>query len=152
MPMKIVILEDDKRRVEAMRDRLADRFYQFELEFFDSAAELEKYLEEHLSEVIALSLDHDLELKVDAAGKTYDPGTGREAAEYLARHEPVCSVIIHSTNHFGAIGMESVLQEAGWRTCRVTPFDDLQWIDDSWFPAIRRAIVRPEERDTKRGT
>ena len=40
------------------------------------------------------------------------------------------------------IGMELVLQEAGWRTCRVSPCGDLQWVHDSWFPAIRRAIVR----------
>ncbi len=47
MPMKIVILEDDKRRAEAMRGRLADRFYQFEHVFFDSAAEVKEYLEHH---------------------------------------------------------------------------------------------------------
>lgn len=143
MPMKIVILEDDNRRVEAMRDRLVDRFYQFEHVFFDSATDLKRYLEDHLNEVIVFSLDHDLELKVDAFGKTHDPGTGREIAEYLARHEAVCPVIIHSTNYLGSIGMETVLKEAGWRTCRVTPFDDLNWIHDAWFPAIRRAIVRP---------
>jgi hypothetical protein len=147
MPMKIVVLEDDQRRVDAMRDRLADRFYQFEHVFFDSAAELKQYLEKHLSEVIALSLDHDLELKVDSAGMTHDAGTGREVADYLARQKPICPVIIHSTNEFGALGMEGVLQEAGWQTCRVTPFDDLQWVHDSWFPTIRRAIVRGSAAD-----
>lgn len=142
MPMKIVILEDDQRRVEAMRDRLADRFYQFEHVFFDTAAELNEYLSKHLNEVIVLSLDHDLELKVDSTGTTYDAGTGRDVADYLARQEPICPVIIHSTNEFGALGMEGVLQEAGWQTCRVTPFEDLQWVHESWFPTIRRAIVR----------
>ncbi len=142
MPMKIVILEDDQRRVEAMRDRLADRFYQFEHVFFDSSTELNEYLEKHLNEVIVLSLDHDLELKVDSTGTTNDAGTGREVADYLARQGPSCPVIIHSTNEFGALGMEGVLREAGWKTCRVTPFDDLLWVHEAWFPAIRRAIVR----------
>lgn len=144
MPMKIAILEDDKRRAEAMRDRLADRFYQFEHVFFDSSEEMKTYLEIYFDEVIAMSLDHDLELKVNAAGATYDPGTGREVADYLATRRPMFPVIIHSTNDFGAIGMESILQEAGWQTCRVSPHDDLQWVHDSWFPAIRRAIVRTE--------
>jgi hypothetical protein len=148
MPMKITILEDDERRAAAMRDRLADRFYQFEHVFFDSADEMKEYLEKHFDEVIALSLDHDLELKLDADGRTYDPGTGREVADYLATRRPICPVIIHSTNEFGAIGMESVLREAGWQTCRVSPFGDLEWVHDSWFPAIRRAIVRGRTRDS----
>jgi len=141
MPMKIVILEDDKNRVEAMRNRLEERFYQFDHVFFDSASEMNKYLENFMHEIIAISLDHDLELKSDEFGNTHDPGTGREVAEYLAKCSPACTVVIHSTNYFGSIGMESVLQEAGWQTCRVTPFGDLEWIHDAWFPAIRRAIV-----------
>ncbi len=147
MPMKIAILEDDGRRTEAMRDRLADRFWQFEHVFFDSAGEMTEYLERNFNEVIALSLDHDLELKVNAAGQTYDPGTGREVADYLATRRPSFPVIIHTTNDFGAIGMESVLREAGWQTCRVSPFGDLEWVHDSWFPAIRRAIVRGKTGD-----
>ncbi len=149
MPMKIVILEDDKGRAEAMLDRLADRFYQFEHVFFDSAAEVKEYLENQFDDVIALSLDHDLELKVDAAGATHDPGTGREVADYLATRRPLFPVVIHSTNHLAATGMEMVLKEAGWRTCRVSPYGDLQWVHESWFPAIRRAIVRgkPGNRD-----
>jgi hypothetical protein len=142
MAMKIVILEDDERRAEAMRDRLADRFRQFDLLFFDTANEMKEYLESHFHDVIAVSLDHDLELKVDTVGQVHDPGTGREIADYLAGRRPSFPVIIHSTNSFGAIGMESVLQDAGWETYRVSPFDDLQWVHDSWFPAIRRAIVR----------
>ncbi|HZW34294.1 MAG TPA: cyclic-phosphate processing receiver domain-containing protein [Isosphaeraceae bacterium] len=142
MPMKIVILEDDPRRTEVMRDRLADRFNQFEHIFFDSSNEMIDYLKAHLDNVIALSLDHDLILKVDDAGNTYDPGTGRDVADYLATLRPLFPVIIHTTNHFGAVGMVSVLEEAGWQTCRVSPFGDLEWVHESWFPAIRRAILR----------
>jgi hypothetical protein len=142
MPMKIVILEDDPRRTEVMRDRLADRFHQFEHIFFDSSNEMIDYLKAHLDNVIALSLDHDLLLKVDDAGNTYDPGTGRDVADYLATVPPLFPVIIHTTNHSGAVGMEAVLQEAGWQACRVSPFGDLEWVHESWFPAIRRAIVR----------
>jgi len=142
MAMKIVILEDDARRAEAMRDRLTDRFYQFEHLFFDSVNEMKEFLRDHFHEVIAVSLDHDLEFKVDAAGQLYDPGTGREIADFLAGLRPSFPVVIHSTNSFGAVGMESVLQDAGWETYRVSPFDDLQWVHASWFPTIRRAIVR----------
>ncbi|MHC5539710.1 cyclic-phosphate processing receiver domain-containing protein [Singulisphaera rosea] len=152
MAMKIVILEDDMRRMEAMRDWLVDRFYQFEILFFDSAFDLIDYLKYSTEEIIALSLDHDLLPKVSDDGQNCDPGTGRDVADYLATIRSFCSVVIHAANQFGAIGMESVLVEAGWQVCRVSPFDDLQWIHDTWYPAIRRAIVffgTTEESDKK---
>ena len=72
-----------------------------------------------------------------------DPGTGREVADYLAAKTPVCPVVIHTTNTPAALGMEMVLKDAHWKTYRVLPFDDLEWIPTDWFRTVRRAIVRP---------
>jgi hypothetical protein len=143
MAMKIVILEDNADRQAAMRRCLADRFYTFDAHIFDTATETICFLREHLSETIAIALDHDLEMINDAKGRLLDPGIGREVADYLASQPPVCSVIIHTTNSNAAIGMQMVLNDAGWRTKRVVPFDDMKWIEDDWFFALRRAIVGP---------
>ncbi len=102
-----------------------------------------RFLEKHLAETLAIALDHDLELKPGKNGKCIDPGTGREVADYLATKAPVCPVVIHTSNADAAVGMKMVLKEAGWKTRRVLPLDDLKWIEKQWFPAVRRAIVGP---------
>ena len=84
-----------------------------------------------------------MELRPDGAGGCIDLGTGREVADYLATREPVCPVIIHTSNTVAEVGMRMTLQESGWRTKRVIPFDDVQWIATDWFRAMRRAIVGP---------
>jgi len=109
-----------------------------------------RFLAVHLVDTLAISLDHDLELKPGPEGRCIDPGTGREVADFLAGREPVCPVIIHTTNSQAAAGMVMVLREARWKTRRVLPFDDLSWIEADWFPAIRRAIVGPIRRQEPR--
>src|SRR2546423_12419540 len=129
-----------------MRACLADRFYQYPAHFFDDAGEMIRFLDEHLADTLVISLDHDLDLKPGADGRCIDPGTGREVADYLAAKEPVCPVIIHTTNAPAAAGMELVLHDAGWQTRRVVPFGDMEWIETHWFPAVRRAIGGPIRR------
>jgi CheY-like chemotaxis protein len=141
MPMKILVLEDNKDRREAMRECLAERLYPYESVFFVVPQPMLRYLREHLEEVICISLDHDMELLVDAQGQLSDPGTGREIADYLATQSPQCHVVVHSTNTAAAEGMESVLTESGWTVNRVAPWGDLDWVGASWFPTVRRAIL-----------
>jgi CheY-like chemotaxis protein len=141
MPMKILILEDNKDRREAMQECLADRLYTYEAVFFAAPQPMLRYLREHLGEAICISLDHDMELVEDADGRFSDPGTGREIADYLATQSPQCDVVVHSTNTAVAQGMESVLTESGWTVHRVAPWGDLDWVRASWFPTVRRAIL-----------
>jgi len=148
MAMKIAILEDNQDRQAIMRAWLSDRFYQYEACLFDDAGEMIRFLESHLADTLVISLDHDLELKPGPQGRCIDPGTGREVADYLAGKEPVCPVVIHTTNTQAAAGMERVLQDAHWKTRRVVPFDDMEWISTHWFPTIRRAIVGPVRKRT----
>ena len=148
MAMKIIILEDNADRQEAMRACLVDRFYQYEIHFFDDSAEMIRFLDEHLADAIVIALDHDLDLKPGPEGRWIDPGTGREVADFLAERAPTCPVILHTTNAPAAVGMEAVLRDAGWKTRRVVPFGDLEWIETAWFSAMRRAIVGPVSRNT----
>jgi hypothetical protein len=75
-----------------------------------------------------------------------DPGSGCHVAEFLATRTPVCPVVIHTTNSNAAVSMEETLRGAGWKTRRVVPFDDMNWIKTDWFFAVRRALVGPIRR------
>jgi hypothetical protein len=145
--MKIVILEENLDRQAAMRPVLADRFYMYEVRFFDNAPETIAFLDGHLADTLVVSLDNDLELKPGPDGSTLDPGEGRQVAEFLAEHPPACPVVIHTTNSAAAAAMQESLGGAGWKTRRVDPFDDMAWIASDWFPVVRRAIVGPIRRD-----
>lgn len=143
MPLKIAILEDNAERREAMQRCLKDRFYTFEHHFFDESAAMIAFLREHLAETVAISLDNDLDMKPGEEGRMIDPGSGVDVAEFLAAREPACPVILHTTNTLAAEKSKSLLAEAGWRTRRVIPFDDLAWIESDWFFTLRRVVVGP---------
>lgn len=147
MAMKILILEDNDEREHAMCECLRGRFGQYELRFFKSASGMNDAIKNHLHETLMISLDHDLEMIVEENGKFVDPGDGRDVAEYLSHLIPLCPVVIHSTNSSAVVEMEMVLQESGWTVSTVTPYGDLEWVEESWFPAIRHAIVRSLDKE-----
>jgi hypothetical protein len=149
MAKKIVILEDNPERREAMLGHLRERFFQFQSQFFDCSAQMIDYLQINWTDIIAIGLDNDLELLPNEDGRLIDPGCGREVADYLAGKTRICPVVIHTTNSDAAVGMERVLREANWTTYRVTPYGDLDWIASDWFPTIRRAIVGPTAKQKK---
>jgi CheY-like chemotaxis protein len=149
--LKILILEDNADRQSEMRSCLRDRFYQYDLAFFDDAKQMVTYLETNLSGALVISLDHDLDSKHQSNGKAVDPGTGRAVADFLAQHTPVCPVIIHTTNSAAGDGMEFMLREAHWETHRVHPFGDLEWIPTKWLRTLRNAVVasaKPRAKNT----
>jgi CheY-like chemotaxis protein len=138
---QIVILEDNRERREAMARFLADRLYSFEPVFFESPQPMLAYLRERLGDAICITLDHDMELIDDGAGRLIDPGSGREVAEFLARHRPQCPVVLHTTNTVAAEAMTAMLTEAGWQVYRVAPWGNLEWVHEAWGRTVRRAIV-----------
>jgi DNA-binding NtrC family response regulator len=147
MAMKIAILEDNAGRQAIMRDCLADRFYTCDAHIFDDADEMIRFLDANLADTLVISLDNDLDMKPGPEGRCVDPGEGRQVAEFLARKQPVCPVIIHTTNSDAAAAMEEMLSAAGWKTHRVLPFDDMNWISTHWLLTLRRAIVGPFKRE-----
>lgn len=140
--MRILILEDNEDRRLAMQERLKERFPFFEVDFFATAKKMNEHIASSgLEDVALVSLDHDLELIPGADSELIDPGTGVDVAEELSRQQAVCPVIVHTTNNVAGDRMQCMLQKAGWKTQRVVPYDDLVWIDDMWFPIVRREIV-----------
>jgi len=140
MQQSIAILEDNDDRIAVMRDYAADKFPFFEVQVFRTAPAAIAWLQCHLSHVVLISLDHDLEPALELEADT-DPGTGRDVADFLASQSPQCPVVIHSTNVRAARAMEGELSESGWQVERITPYDDLAWVAEAWLPIMRRFIV-----------
>ncbi len=139
--MRLLILEDDPRRTAAMRERLEDRFSPYETLILPDAPSFIAAYREAPERVLAISLDHDLE---PVNNQNPEPGTGRDAADFLAQlpaDGPRLPIVIHSTNRAAVDGMERVLDEAGYPVHRVTPYGDLEWISEAWFPEFRKCIL-----------
>lgn len=139
-PHHIVLLEDDEDRTTVMRAELARLLPNVQLTVFDNAPDMIAWLGENLPSVDLLCLDHDLGPNRRRDGREFDPGIGRDVADFLAGRPPQCPVVIHSTNNIGADGMQFALEDAGWTVARVFPFGDLQWIPRFWSPQIAAII------------
>jgi hypothetical protein len=132
----IVVLDDDERRQQAMRACLVWDFASYGHRFFDNAPDIIAWLRDHLQEAVLISLDHDLGPNRERDGRVFDPGTGRDVADFLATQPPQCPVILATTNSLARPGMELVLQDAGWTCVNVIPFGDLEWIENVWRGAL----------------
>jgi hypothetical protein len=137
----IAILEDDERRREGMARVLADSFLEHPAVFFDNAPDMLAWLPEHLAEVSLICLDHDLGPSHIRLGERFEPGIGRDVADFLAGTEPCCPVVIHTTNYIAALGMMLALESGGWVVDRVVPFNDLDWLEAAWLPVVTAKIV-----------
>jgi hypothetical protein len=140
MDSTIVILEDNPDRIEEMTRCLENSFPKCRLVIFDNAPDLIGWLQDHLDEVDLICLDHDLGPNRKRDGEVFDPGTGRDVADYLATRKPVCHVLIHTTNSLAAPGMEMVLGDAAWAYSRVYPMDDLKWIQTHWIEDVSKVL------------
>lgn len=142
MPKYVIVLEDDAGRTERMR-AWADRFPGVVPRFWTNSGELCRDLLKLWPDVVLVSLDHDLGLEPDGDGRLVDQGSGMEVAELLAGRRPEFPVAFHSTNSRAVDQMDALLTGRGWQTARVTPFDDLAWIDREWWPTVRRLLTQP---------
>lgn len=138
--MRIVILEDNLDRQSAMRKCLAKRFPDARFEFHVTAGAFIDSLSRSCADVSLISLDHDLEMIDSGDGRLVDPGTGLDAAEWLAQFKPTTPCIVHTTNTPAGDRMMGTLQAAEWSVQRVVPYGDTQWIREVWRQAVLRAI------------
>lgn len=111
----VVVLEDGPGRVEAIRRVLADG--EFQVVVFTRAPDFAAWARQAESAYV-ISLDYHLGPR--------EAGTGMDAARVLAALEPLCPVILHSSDTTGARGQEQVLRGAGWETVRA-PFSEAGW-------------------------
>ena len=141
----IAILEDDDRRTAAMRGEIRRLLPEADAVFFDNAPDMVAWLKDTPPAVRLICLDHDLGPNRKRGGREFDPGIGRDVADFLATQEPCCPVLIHSSNTEGAYGMQFTLEEAGWSVERVFPFDDLAWVEAQWSGRVA-ALAGPQHK------
>jgi hypothetical protein len=139
----VAILDDEPERLAIMEPLLCERFLQFEIRTFDSAPDMIGWLKHGVQKLVLICLDHDLGPNRMRDDDEFDPGTGRDVADYLATQTPTCPVIVHSTNGLAVPGMIRVLEEAGWTCGRIIPDSQLEWIEKWWFAEVLRQL--PEE-------
>lgn len=153
VPEFVAILEDHPGRIAEMQSCIAELLPGTQSVFFDDAQLMINWLGEHLGEVVLISLDHYLPLRVTEAG-TVDCGTGRQVANYLAYLPPTCPVIVHTSNHQFAPAMLLALMGGGWPRCRVYPSDGEAWVRGEWAEQIHRYLntgwLRPSQQPPSR--
>jgi hypothetical protein len=140
MSNKIAILDDEPERIREMLGCLNGCISDCEIISFDNAPDMIAWFAEHLQDVQLICLDHDLGPNRQRGGEVFDPGTGRDVADYLATRTPVCPVLVHTTNSLAAPGMAMVLDDSGWKNARVVPYNDLLWISEAWIFEVREAL------------
>jgi hypothetical protein len=129
----IAVLEDDQRRIRALRVAALRHFAEFDLRVFISARDMIEWLANGPQDVRLLSLDCDLDSTV-----IHDDtcGTGEDVVGFLVRNVPDCPVLIHSSNAMRAPAMHMELAMAGCKRVALCPFKD----SDSWV-ADARALL-----------
>jgi hypothetical protein len=141
---EFLILEDNADRRVAMRTCVQEHFPQYRLLFFHEPSEFNAHLMQHGRRTVLISLDHDLDLIPQPDGTLRDPGTGMNVVDCLTLQSPSCPVILHTTNLPAAQNMQHRLRKAGWHVTRITPYDDLAWIDDKWLSCVKNRLRAPE--------
>ncbi len=136
----IVILDDEPDRIHEMARCLAVHLPRHELVVFDNAPDMIDWLAKNLETAQLICLDHDLGPNRIRSGEVFDPGTGRDVANFLASRKPICPIIIHTTNSLAAPGMASVLNDSGWKNEGVAPYNDLEWISATWIGMVANEL------------
>ena len=148
---RIAILEDDAARTYEFSACIRECFPDYKIEVFDNAPDMIRWLPQYLSDTRLICLDHDLGPNRLIGEQPFDPGTGRDVADYLATRQPICPVLIHTTNSLAAPGMQLVLDDAGWQCLRIVPYNDLEWVRGSWLEMVGEALSRSEQERTDEG-
>lgn len=137
MPQFLLILDDDRVRLRGF-DAIAPLLgKEWEIKAWRDAPSMISEVDLLLSRAHLISLDHDLYKDSESDP---DPGSGRVIADHLAKRDPVCPVIIHSTNTDAAWGMHNELKAGGWRVELVHHLSQTTWIEDLWLPVARQIL------------
>ncbi|MBU6400781.1 MAG: hypothetical protein KGS61_10710 [Verrucomicrobia bacterium] len=132
----VVILEDNADRIRDFEVAVAALGPDLRLRVWHDAPTMVAECPTVLPECCLISLDHDLSPQ---SGSTGDPGTGLEVSEFLARHQPVCPVIIHTSNSERRWSMHNEFRFGGWQVGIVAPIGE-GWIAHSWLPRAKALI------------
>lgn len=136
----IAILDDESDRIDAMVPVIRQLFPGIAVVTFDNAPDMTSWFSGNLDSCVLICLDHDLGSNRLREGVLFDPGIGRDVADYLATQKPACPIVIHTTNTQARPGMIFVLEEAGWSVSYVSPYEDLLWVKEEWANSVRKML------------
>ena len=117
-PIRVFLLEDDKRR----HQWFVKRFAGDHIDIADNVAEAQELLSENAYD--ALFLDHDLQPEHYNSPTTDDQRTGYAIASWLAANpelQRASTIFVHTRNAEGAMRMVEELRGAG-RAAEFVPF------------------------------
>jgi hypothetical protein len=112
----ILILEDDEKRIADFRNAITKLGADFQVKIWRDASTMISELPVFVGEARLFSLDHDLN---PMPGTSIDPGTGLDVVTFLCKIQPVCPVILHSSNYERVWSMHNELRFSGWDIERV---------------------------------
>ncbi len=138
----VAILDDEPCRLSLMQKALDEELEGYSCVTFDNAPDMIEGLPAILPETVLISLDHDLGPSRQRDGEVFEPGLGRDVADFLEKQTPVCPVIVHTSNGLAAPGMMMVLEIGGWTASRVVPYSVHEWIEDSWITEVLRYLSK----------
>ena len=139
MPRLLLILDDDRERLRSF-DQIVPRLGEdWVLKAWRDAPSMISEIETLLDGAHLISLDHDL---YRDSPSDPDPGSGRMIADFLSERDPICPVVLHSTNTDAAWGMFNQLTSAGWKVAMVHQLNQPGWIEELWLPVATRLVQR----------
>lgn len=136
MAKRILILEDNADRREAMTQWLGDRMPMYPLHITDDPETFVGYVREFAGNILAVSLDHDLHERPDRSTTL----TGMQVVDHLVTISPSFPVLMHTSNRHDGETMRSRLTKSGWGVQWVIPFDGTTWVATEWYRVLKRAI------------
>lgn len=139
----LLILDDDRNRLYGFEQVVGGLGEGWEIRTWRDAPSMIAEIDRHLPDAGLISLDHDL--YADSQSDP-DPGSGRMVADALAKRQPVCPVLVHSTNTDAAWGMHNVLRRGRWTVELVHQLGQPEWIPALWLPAARRMVAAAAKR------
>ena len=138
MPRLLLILDDDRNRLRGFDEIVPRLGSGWALRAWRNAPAMMAEIDALLAEAKLITLDHDL---YKDSPSDPDPGSGRTIADLLSKREPVCPVIVHSTNTDAAWGMFNELTSGSWKAELVHHTNQPAWIEELWLPVAARLVL-----------
>ena len=137
VPMRrlLLILDDDRVRLRGFSEIAPRLGQEWVIRSWRDAPSMIAEIDSLLGEAQLISLDHDL---YKDSPTDPDPGSGRVIADLLSKRNPVCPVIVHSTNTDAAWGMFNALTSGNWKVELVHHLNQTAWIEDMWLPVAAK--------------
>ena len=135
--MFMLMLEDDQDRIERFHRVVHRNASDAQLVIRRSSQDFLEVFNRLRTPPSLIALDHDL---VREHRDDPDPGDGRDVTRYLATRDPICPVLIHTSNTIAGESMLFSLRDAGWNVARVAPLGD-DWIEAYWYPVAAGMMV-----------